>query len=102
MTAMCKLFNEACCLQDIIRRLKVAFNKEFDDLFQRKDDVFAQVKGWLASLMSLAEENPEGEENAVIRYKMTDFQWSATENPELDLPLPLRKLTKKAAVGASV
>merc|ERR1719259_1148705 len=98
-------------LQDVVRQLKHYFNRQFDALFQLKDETLDQVNKWLNSLRAVMRELKQCDEvmsggkasdseskndttgvpatNAEHEkiFQMGNFFWSPEENPELDLPI---------------
>ncbi len=92
-------------IQNVVRRLKLHFNEEFDKVYSAKDEVLRQIQGWLASYSSDGGEGEgegEGEDNKdsaeETKHRLPDFQWTALENPLLDLPAKSSKKQGKAQV----
>ena len=86
-------------LKNVIRKLKEAFNKEFEEVFVMKGVFLDQIHDWLERLEEFEIED-KGKEKGLKKssaYEKTKFRWSAKENPELDLPA----LKKKSGSGSS-
>ncbi len=75
--------------------MKQHFNVEFDELFSAKEEALKQIQDWLGEYS--AEDAGGGDEGGQQRgdsknskgeqkHQLGDFQWTAAENPLLDLP----------------
>lgn len=76
----------------MVRKLKLHFNKQFDELRQVKDGMLNDIQGWLKELHKVETHLGGGNrDNDAKAYDSLSFQWSALENPALDLPHASRK-----------
>lgn len=73
-------------LKDVVRQLKMYFNKKFDQLFQEKEDAFEKISGLNERLDSVLSELRLEED--IIRP-----EWNSDEKPEMDLPEDPQEVT---------
>ena len=75
-------------LQEVVRKLKNHFNKEFDLLYDFKTESMRQINDWRDALKIVLNELGivEGDEIKSLEHLL---EWTPQENPELDLP-PLK------------
>ena len=66
-------------LKDVVRQLKMFFNKKFDQLFQDKEEAFEKINSLNERMDSVLAELRKEEE--ILRPS-----WTADEKPEMDLP----------------
>ena len=67
-------------LKDVVRQLKMFFNKKFDQLFQEKEESFEKIKNLNERLDSVLTELRVEED--ILRPS-----WKSDEKPEMDLPV---------------
>ncbi len=76
-------------LQEVVRNLKMHFNKGFDEQYKLKAEVMRQINDWRDSLKSVLMElgTMDDEERTSLEKRI---DWSPSEDPELDLPTAAR------------
>ena len=81
-------------LKDVVRRLKMFFNKKFDELFREKEEAFEKITALNERLDSVLAELRLEED--ILRPS-----WNADEKPEMDLPDDPQDLVDVKAEGSN-
>ena len=81
-------------LKDVVRRLKMFFNKRFDELFRDKEEAFEKITALNERLDSVLAELRLEED--ILRPS-----WNADEKPEMDLPDDPQDLVDVKAEGSN-